>query len=320
MSKPQGLKSRRIPPCGPVDVPAVWKRIEVALQRCSPGLAGRLAAGAKVKDIKAFEKALGRELPEEVRQSFRVHDGERSPSSSPPYYIFVGLTFCPLKQTQSEWTMWRGIEGDDGLETYARENGSSTPKDAIRLGYTNHNWIELIDTGGSNYFGVDFEPGRKGLSGHVIKFGRDEEHKVVLAWSWGWFLNDLAEELERGNFRHEDGADGGMVLINPAPPHNTFFNVAREWSNAKLGGRRPFDPLSSESLVPLQQDRTVQAVARGIASSNDFASLPILADALEDAGCTDARLLAHCRFPGEHGCGCWAVNLLLGEQTPFDTA
>jgi hypothetical protein len=39
-----------------------------------------------------------------------------------------------------------------------------------------------------------------------------------------------------------------------------------------------------------------------------------LADALEDAGCTDAELLGHLRSPGPHVRGCWAVDLVLGKE------
>jgi hypothetical protein len=42
--------------------------------------------------------------------------------------------------------------------------------------------------------------------------------------------------------------------------------------------------------------------------------LPLLADALEDAGCTDAELLGHLRSPGPHVRGCWAVDLVLGKS------
>jgi hypothetical protein len=44
------------------------------------------------------------------------------------------------------------------------------------------------------------------------------------------------------------------------------------------------------------------------------ARLTVLADALEDAGCTDAELLAHLRSPGPHVRGCWVVDLLLARQ------
>jgi hypothetical protein len=42
--------------------------------------------------------------------------------------------------------------------------------------------------------------------------------------------------------------------------------------------------------------------------------LAVLADALEDAGCTDADILDHCRRPAVHVRGCWVVDLLLGKE------
>jgi hypothetical protein len=46
----------------------------------------------------------------------------------------------------------------------------------------------------------------------------------------------------------------------------------------------------------------------------DFAGMPILADALEEAGCNNADILAHCREPGVHVRGCWVVDLLLAKE------
>jgi len=59
---------------------------------------------------------------------------------------------------------------------------------------------------------------------------------------------------------------------------------------------------------------TVAKLAAGIYDGRRFADLPILADALEEAGCADAAILAHCRGPGEHVRGCWVVDLLKGRQ------
>jgi hypothetical protein len=58
---------------------------------------------------------------------------------------------------------------------------------------------------------------------------------------------------------------------------------------------------------------TLPAIARRIYEERAFHDLPILADALEDAGCTDAAILDHCRGPGPHVRGCWVVDLLLGK-------
>jgi hypothetical protein len=55
------------------------------------------------------------------------------------------------------------------------------------------------------------------------------------------------------------------------------------------------------------------ALAEGIYADRAFDRLPILADALEDAGCDAAELLTHFRGPGVHARGCWALDLVLGK-------
>jgi hypothetical protein len=62
------------------------------------------------------------------------------------------------------------------------------------------------------------------------------------------------------------------------------------------------------------QSANVVALAQAIYDEDDFGRLPILADALEDAGCTDVDMLNHCRQPGEHVRGCWVVDWVLGKQ------
>ena len=51
-------------------------------------------------------------------------------------------------------------------------------------------------------------------------------------------------------------------------------------------------------------------MARVIYDERQFDGMPILADALEDAGCTDPDILNHCRQAGEHVRGCWVVDLM----------
>jgi hypothetical protein len=57
----------------------------------------------------------------------------------------------------------------------------------------------------------------------------------------------------------------------------------------------------------------VPRLAQAIYEERAFDRLPILADALEEAGGTDAALLGHCRAPGPHVRGCWVIDLLLGK-------
>jgi hypothetical protein len=76
------------------------------------------------------------------------------------------------------------------------------------------------------------------------------------------------------------------------------------------------DPLRPPAFDPgwlLCNHGAARHIAEGIQASGNFAELPILADALEDAGCRDAALLAHCREAKEHAPGCWALDLVLGK-------
>jgi hypothetical protein len=55
-------------------------------------------------------------------------------------------------------------------------------------------------------------------------------------------------------------------------------------------------------------------MAQRMYDSRDFSDMPVLADALEEAGCTNADILAHCRGLGEHVRGFWVIDLLLGKS------
>jgi hypothetical protein len=75
----------------------------------------------------------------------------------------------------------------------------------------------------------------------------------------------------------------------------------------------PFRPSSLNATRLNPRNGLVRSMARQIYEEHSFADLPILADALEDAGCDNREILDHCRGPGEHARGCWVVDLLLGK-------
>jgi hypothetical protein len=71
-----------------------------------------------------------------------------------------------------------------------------------------------------------------------------------------------------------------------------------------------------QALVPRSSNYggTPTRIARFIYDRRSFEDLPILADALEEAGCDNADILNHCRQPGEHVRGCWALDAVLGKE------
>jgi hypothetical protein len=68
-----------------------------------------------------------------------------------------------------------------------------------------------------------------------------------------------------------------------------------------------------DAACSARNDFAARRIAQGMLASGDYSAMPILADALEEAGCDSAALLAHARQAGGHHPGCWVVGLVLGK-------
>ncbi|MCE9566332.1 MAG: hypothetical protein K8U57_30275 [Planctomycetes bacterium] len=74
----------------------------------------------------------------------------------------------------------------------------------------------------------------------------------------------------------------------------------------------PFRPVTTD---PTWLTTDVVALATGIYEDRAFDRMPILADALQDAGCDNDDILNHCRNANQvHVRGCWVVDLVLGKE------
>ena len=73
----------------------------------------------------------------------------------------------------------------------------------------------------------------------------------------------------------------------------------------------PFRPVA---FAPEWRTDTAVTLARTMYESREFSAMPILADALQDAGCDNPDILDHCRGEGPHLRGCWVTDLVLGRH------
>ena len=104
--------------------------------------------------------------------------------------------------------------------------------------------------------------------------------------------------------------------LNPLSSVGHSWRLGVEYLNVRLPPvvrdifGNPFRPVVAD---PRWLTPTVVALAAGIYADRAFDRLPVLADALMEAGCEDADILAHCRGDGPHVRGCWVVDLVLGK-------
>lgn len=76
----------------------------------------------------------------------------------------------------------------------------------------------------------------------------------------------------------------------------------------------PFRPITLDASWITWDRGTVRKIAQAIYHERAFDRLPVLADALEEAGCNNLEILTHCRQQQDHIRGCWVVDLILGKE------
>lgn len=120
-------------------------------------------------------------------------------------------------------------------------------------------------------------------------YGGPDDYRVEVLTALGAFRRDRQPRLPKRD-AEEDAAQA--VLLR-----DIFGN--------------PFRPVAFE---PAWRTERTTGIASTMYEERDFADMPILADALEEAGCVNADVLAHCREPGVHVRGCRVVDLVLDKK------
>ena len=103
--------------------------------------------------------------------------------------------------------------------------------------------------------------------------------------------------MATGVVEHDTHGPGGRPHVEPQPPAIACAFVAGCDGDHGI----------SRATVP-------EGVLTAHSFDHGIGWLTVLADALEEAGCTNADILLHLRSPGPHVRGCWALDLILGKS------
>lgn len=157
----------------------------------------------------------------------------------------------------------------------------------------------------------DFSSVRSAIASAVLMALRDSPREVFTGGS-GNAISYCARAVDRAfSLHHREvlGGDGRKADVAGTQGRKAIASVFRD-----IFGN-PFRPAPRLGRAYLTwNDDTVRKMAQAIYDTRAFDRLPLLADALEEAGRTDAAILAHCRGAGEHVRGCWVVDALLGKS------
>jgi hypothetical protein len=132
----------------------------------------------------------------------------------------------------------------------------------------------------------------------------------------GHFVEGVISRAELDSIYLDEGVTNGAPLLFSV--ENARYSIATTKSARKAACRlireifgNPFRPVA---FSPEWRTDTAVMLAQQMYDSRDFSAMPILADALQDAGCDNQDILQHCRGDGPHVRGCWVVDLVLGKE------
>jgi cell wall assembly regulator SMI1 len=173
----------------------IWDRIHSWLREHAPTILESLNPGASAEQVSAAEEALGVTFPADVRETYRLHDGQGPWASGYPPAFLYGWEWLSLERVVEDWNVWKGLldEGQFGGWTVEAAAG-------VREVWWHPGWVPLTDGPGGDHHCLDLAPAAGGKVGQVISMWHDYEDRSRLAWSFAEWLGAFADQLEEGRW------------------------------------------------------------------------------------------------------------------------
>jgi len=196
-------------PTGETKVNGLWRRFENWLCEHTPVFCRwPLAPGASEKDLQAFERTIGAELPADVRQSYLRHNG----SAGVRLLSVVGEgKWVTLKEAARQWKFFQSIRPD--LEAAGFLN---TPLGPMKEVHISPGWIPISDNSGGDHLCIDLDPAEGGTVGQLFSYWHEYGAWRLVAPSFTAFLERLLKHLAGERYAIND--QGQLAPVNgPAP-------------------------------------------------------------------------------------------------------
>lgn len=189
-----------------MDVSAAWDVVERVLAERAPRVAATLRGPASFEGIDRLRATVGRELPDDVVASLRRHDGQDNPTRL--LDLFDHHTLLGVDEMIGTSDMRAGIfEGRDGETSI-----EWMVPDKVRTVMNCRGWLQFTDVEGRGY-ALDLDPLPAGDVGQIISLPIDGPTPEPEFPSFTAWFSDIAERLDAGAFRVEDG--DGIWLDRP---------------------------------------------------------------------------------------------------------
>lgn len=264
-----------LPP--PPPVAHSWKRMDRWLEDNYEELFENMCEPATFNDVNELELELDCTLPQEVRESLQIHDGQER--GGMPTGVIFGCMLLDCEEIFQEWQNWRTVNEAYFSDSNASRNydipqapikafaGSSSsavpvaqaqasvnptwrqdlidkqdsqPTNAIQKAYAHPAWIPMARDWGGNNIAIDLAPGPTGKWGQVILMGRDYDCKYVVSRSWSAFLATVADDMNSDKWWiEEESSELKLREFKQPGVEPAYIDILRWRADQKYGRKGP---------------------------------------------------------------------------------
>jgi cell wall assembly regulator SMI1 len=187
----------------------IWSQIDTWLGINAPEILDLLQPGASDDEISKLEDFLSVQFPEDIRSSYRIHNGQ---SSYDHGFIIDGWELLSLERIRDEWTVWKQLL-DDGTfqDEYGQDQGSEAAPGICNVWWS-PKWIPLTYNGSGDHHCLDLSPAESGTVGQIITMWHDDPIREIVSISFRDWFKQYAQRLESGELIFSD--EYGIVNAN----------------------------------------------------------------------------------------------------------
>lgn len=316
-----------LPPPPPVG--HSWKRIDAWLEDNYEEVWENLGGPCTQNDVNELEHELDCSLPQEVRDSLQIHDGQER--GGIPTGVIFGCMLLDCEEIVQEWNQWRrtneeylreshsyavpqpplkAFAGASASSSSAAQAQSSTnsnwrqellalqdsqPSGAIQKAYVHPAWIPMARDWGGNNICVDLAPGPTGKWGQVILMGRDYDCKFVVSRSWSAFLATVADDMSTDKwFIDEETRELKLREFKNQNVEPPYMDILRWRADQKYGRKAPKRKSMPPAPLKINSD-----VKNEYGSLNGFSPYNSPTIGKDDRGRSPQRFPAHGKGPAQ---------------------
>jgi cell wall assembly regulator SMI1 len=177
----------------------IWKRIEAWLEENAPDVLADLRPGTSAADIEKAERALSCELPADMADSYRIHDGQRGAVGR----LFGKWELMQLAHAVKSWKTLKKVADEGTFDAAGEASPPSAVAPQIKHLWWNPKWIPVASNSSGDFLCVDLDPARGGKSGQVISYLHTDAKRELVAKDFKSWLGGFAKDLEAGKYKAE---------------------------------------------------------------------------------------------------------------------